>query len=110
MLLLCSVWRRMDEAQSLQGTFGFDANSARPVEPLRKIRIETVLSKFPIHTLSKTGKVDICITDAGEQDKESFFGRLRLCRLTASHELSRTSGHPRNQSNPRRDRSAPFPN
>jgi hypothetical protein len=66
----------MDERQSMQGTFGFDATSAGPVEPLRKIRIETVLSKFPIHTLSKTGKVDICITDSGEHGQRKLLWKV----------------------------------
>lgn len=46
----------MDEPQSLQGTFGFDTSSACSVQPLRKIRIETVLSKFPIHNAFKNRK------------------------------------------------------
>jgi len=57
----------MEAEQSIvEAAFELDdpgLTNSTAIEPLRRIRIETVLSKFPIHTLSKTGKVDICITD-----------------------------------------------
>lgn len=67
----------MDENESqLQAAFDFAPSTASAVEPFRKIRIETVLSKFPIHTLSKTGKVDICITDSGEHGQRKILWKV----------------------------------
>jgi hypothetical protein len=45
------------------------ANQRQPTElaPLEIIRTETVLSRFPIHNLSKTGKVDIRINKKNEK-------------------------------------------
>jgi len=66
----------MEGDEPLQTAFAFDTISTAPVEPLRKIRIETVLSKFPIHTLSKTGKVDICITDSDEHGQRKLLWKV----------------------------------
>jgi hypothetical protein len=66
----------MEETQSLQRQFELETSSANQVEPLRKIRIETVLSKFPIHTLSKTGKVDICITDSSDNGQRKLLWKV----------------------------------
>src|SRR4051812_3654858 len=76
LLLLFVLGGCMDENQSMQGAFEFQTSSSTPLEPLRKIRIETVLSKFPIHTLSKTGKVDICISDSGEHGQRKLLWKV----------------------------------
>jgi hypothetical protein len=63
------------EQSPIQAAFDFPTPPTA-VEPFRKIRIETVLSKFPIHTLSKTGKVDICITDTGEHGERKLLWKV----------------------------------
>ena len=66
----------MEADQSpLQAAFDFPTIH-NAVEPLRKIRIETVLSKFPIHTLSKTGKVEICISDSGDHGERKLLWKV----------------------------------
>ena len=66
----------MEPDQSpIQAAFDFPI-SRTAIEPFRKIRIETVLSKFPIHTLSKTGKVDICITDTGDHGDRKLLWKV----------------------------------
>jgi hypothetical protein len=52
------------------------AEPASTEATLQRIRIETVLSRFPIHTLSKTGKVDICITQKGEKGEHKVYWKV----------------------------------
>src|SRR5690349_7733922 len=49
----------------LQATFDF-AVPHTAIVPFGNIRIASVIAMFTIHTLSKTGKVDICIINTGE--------------------------------------------
>jgi len=55
----------MDRFEPVQKVLDFPEQSSSEVPLLQRIRIETVLSRFPIHTLSKKGTVEICITQRG---------------------------------------------
>src|SRR5262245_25061129 len=66
----------MDTAPSpVQKLLDF-AETTSEIGVLQRIRIETVLSRFPIHTLSKTGKVDICITQKGERGEHKLYWKV----------------------------------
>jgi hypothetical protein len=61
---------------ALQTMLGFTEQSPIDIASMQRIRIETVLSRFPIHTLSKTGKVDICITQRGEHGEHKVYWKV----------------------------------
>ena len=64
-------------APSVQTTeFGFTPQGTSDIASMHRIRIETVLSRFPIHTLSKTGKVDICITQKGDHGEHKVYWKV----------------------------------
>lgn len=61
---------------TVQTMLGFTEQSPINIPSMQRIRIETVLSRFPIHTLSKTGKVDICITQRGEHGEHKVYWKV----------------------------------
>ena len=67
----------MENADSpVQKLLEFADQTTADIATLQRIRIETVLSRFPIHTLSKTGKVDICITQKGERGEHKLYWKV----------------------------------
>src|SRR3954447_739239 len=66
----------MDSFEPVQKALDFPEQPSAEVPLLQRIRIETVLSRFPIHTLSKKGTVEICITQRGEHGEQKVYWKV----------------------------------
>src|SRR4051812_20862562 len=66
----------MENRAPVQQVLNMPEQSSAEMTVLQRIRIETVLSRFPIHTLSKKGNVEICIAQRGEHGQEKVHWKV----------------------------------